>query len=237
MLEQRRSLPVFPFRTFGAILQPLNERHHHRPVEERIFAVHFFAAAPARIARQVGLRTPQHQDLAVVLLGLRDEPRLVAFDRARLTDQFRVPGFAHTRRLRKLSRGDRVAAGSGLALNDSVNAFGTAEVWHAQTGHSGSRTQAIDLLVGGHQRKKIVDALLHGKARITEGISRLLSKDRSEPERDYAESDCERRFHRERLPVEARRDAFPEVLPGGGPRLTRRLFPDRPLQKGARKHS
>ena len=110
-----------------------------------------------------------------------------------------------------------VAAGSGLALDDSVNAFGTAEVWHAETGHAGSRSEAIDLLVGCHQRKKIVDALLHGKARIKEGIRRLLSKDRSESERDYAKSGCERRFHRERLPSRFAGMRFLKFYPAAAP--------------------
>ena len=78
MFQQRGRLPVLRI----VALQALDEGDDHGPVEERVFAIDLFAASPARIARQIGLRPPQHQHLAIVFCGLRDEARLVALDAA-----------------------------------------------------------------------------------------------------------------------------------------------------------
>ena len=87
MFEQRGSLPILPI----VALQAIGESRHHGSVEEWVFAVHFFAAAPSRIARQVGLRSPEHENLTVVLLGLGDESSFIALHTARLANQVGIP--------------------------------------------------------------------------------------------------------------------------------------------------
>ena len=100
MLQQRRSLPILRI----VPLQAVDECDGHRTVEERVFPVHLFAAAPARIALQIGLRSPEHQNLAIVLCGLRNESRLIALDARSLANQLRIhdspmPGVAPTSKI------------------------------------------------------------------------------------------------------------------------------------------
>ncbi len=102
VLEERRGLPVFRV----VALEAFNVSNRHRPIEERVLAVHFFAAAPTRVARQIGLWSPDHQDLAVVLRSLRDETGFVALDGGGLAHQIGVPRLAHPGRLRELRGGD-----------------------------------------------------------------------------------------------------------------------------------
>ena len=54
VLEQRSRLPVLRI----VALQALDKGDGHGAVEERIFAIHLFASAPTRIAREIGLRSP-----------------------------------------------------------------------------------------------------------------------------------------------------------------------------------
>jgi hypothetical protein len=51
-----------------------------------------------------------------------------------------------------------------------VNAFGTADVRNAEPRNTGEGAEAVDLLLYGHERKKIIDALLWGQIRIVERI-------------------------------------------------------------------
>jgi hypothetical protein len=51
-----------------------------------------------------------------------------------------------------------------------VNAFGTADVRNAETWNTGESAEAVDLLLHGHERKKVIDALLCGQIRIVEWI-------------------------------------------------------------------
>ncbi len=159
-------------------LQAVDEGGGHGAVEEGIFAVDFFAAAPAGVAVEIGLGSPEHEDLAVVFRGLGDEARLIAFDAGGLADEVGIPGGAHAGRLRKLRGGDGRAAGAGLALDYAVNAFGAADVGNAEARYRGVGSQAVDLFVDGHEREEIVDALLGGKAGIIEGVARLLGEER-----------------------------------------------------------
>ena len=177
VLQQRRSLPVLRI----VALQALAERDRHRPVEKRVLAINFFAPPPARIARQIRLRPPIHQNLAVVLRRLRDEPRLVSLHAARLLHQRRIPRIAHPRRLRKLRGGDRLPAEARLTLHDPVNSLGAADIRHAQPRHARSRSQHIDLLLRRHQRQQVVDALVLRHIWIVERILRLLREGGDEP--------------------------------------------------------
>src|SRR5450432_3118685 len=123
MLEQCRGLPI----PWVVALKSLDEGDGHGSVEKRIFAIDLFAPAPARVAGEIGLRSPQHQNLTVVLFGLRDKPRFVAFHTTGLPNQIGVPRFTHSRRLRKLRCGNgRAVASAATALNYSVNSFGAS---------------------------------------------------------------------------------------------------------------
>ena len=55
------------------------------------------------------------------------------------------------------------AAGMGLTLNHTVNAIRTADVRHTESRNSGVRAETIDLLLSGHQREEVVDALFSGQ--------------------------------------------------------------------------
>src|SRR5271157_3533060 len=124
MLQQRCRLPVL----WVVALQAFDESHSHGAVEKWIFSVNLFAASPARIARQIGLRSPLHQNLAVVFRGLGDKARLVALHARRLANQLRIPRLAHALWLRKLRRGNRQPLASRLALHYSMDAFRAAHV-------------------------------------------------------------------------------------------------------------
>ncbi len=160
-------MPVFRI----VALQALHEGRRHGAVEERIFAIDLLAAAPARIARQVGLRSPQHEDLPAVFRGLGDITRLVAFHAGGLLHNFRVPGFAHAGWLRKLGSGDRrQIALATAALDNAVNAFGTADITDAEARHAGLCAEDVDFLIDSHQGEDIVDALFGRQIRILERI-------------------------------------------------------------------
>jgi hypothetical protein len=176
MLEQSGGLPVLGM----VALEPFNEGDRHGAAEERILAVDFFAAAPAGIARKIGLRTPEHEKLAVVFCGLGDEAGFIAFDAGGLANHLRVPRLANAGRLGKQRCGNRQACAARLALNDSVNTFGGAVTLDTKPWNGGANTKALDLLPGGHQREEIVDPFLHGQLWIVERIGRLLRKGRRE---------------------------------------------------------
>src|SRR5450755_2622515 len=133
------------------------------------------SAAPTRVAGEIRLGAPEHQDLAIVLCSLRDETRFVAFHATRLTHQVGVPGFAHARGLRELRGGDGCPdkTALGTALNYAVYSFGAAKVRDAQPRHPGAGAKTIDFLFYRHERKKIVDSLFDRQGWILEGIAWL----------------------------------------------------------------
>ena len=94
------------------IARPTSAR---RKIQFRKFC--FLAAAPAWIAVEIRLRSPQHQNLPIVLRRLSNETRLVAFHVRRRLHQFRIPRLAHPRRLRKLGGGDWLPPESGRTLH------------------------------------------------------------------------------------------------------------------------
>ena len=120
VFEERGGLPVFGI----VALEAVDERDGHGSVEEGIFAVDFFAAAPTRIAGKVGLRTPEHENLALVFWRLGDVASFVALDAGGLTNEIWIPCFAHTGGLGKLGGGDGEALAAWLALDYAVNALG-----------------------------------------------------------------------------------------------------------------
>ena len=58
VFEERGGLPVVRV----VSLQAVDEGGDHGAVEERVLAVDLFAAAPAWVAGEVGLRAPEHED-------------------------------------------------------------------------------------------------------------------------------------------------------------------------------
>ena len=205
MLEQCGRLPILRV----VPLQTFDKSDSHGSVEERIFPVDFFAAAPARVARKVGLRSPQHQHLTVILSGLRDESGFIALHASRLANQVRVPRLTHARRLRELRRRNGQALAPGFTLNHSMDAFGAAIVRDAKPRHAGACAKAVDLLVNGHERKQVVDPLFHGQRRIVERIVGLLRKGRGEPGHQKTEQSC-----KTLLDHGGYRAGFPGIAPG-----------------------
>jgi hypothetical protein len=167
--EERGGLPVARV----VALEAVDERGDHGAVEEWVLAVDLFAAAPARVAGEIGLRAPEHEDAAVVLGRLRDVAGFVAFNAGGLLDERGVPGLAEAGRLRELRGGDGVAT-PAAALHDSVNALRAAKAGNAKARHGSVGAEALDLLVERHEREKIVDALLWREGWVVEGIGLLL---------------------------------------------------------------
>src|SRR5215472_14204179 len=123
-------------------------------------AIHLFAAAPARIASEIRLRPPRHQNLAIVFFCLRDKAGFIALDRGGLLHQVWIPGLAHSGRLRKLRGGDGLELAARLTLHHAMNAFRAADVGDAEARDCGARAETVDLFIDGHQREKIRDAVL-----------------------------------------------------------------------------
>ena len=191
VLKQRRRLPVFRV----IALEALSEGNCHGPIQKCVFAIYLFTAAPTWVARKVGLWPPEHEDLAVVLRGLGDEAGLIALDGGGLADEIGVPCLAHPGRLRELCSGDWLARAACFALHHTVNALGAADIGNAEPGDAGARAQAVDLLVRGHEREKIVDAGLRREVRIVEGIRGLLRNGGSERQNGKTEQGYKVVFH------------------------------------------
>ena len=92
-------------------LQSLDERHAKRAAQERVFAVGFLAAAPARVAEDVDVRRPERQPaepfgVAVVFGGVIVELRAAfnADDVCFLMKQRRIPRGRHADGLRENRR-------------------------------------------------------------------------------------------------------------------------------------
>ena len=61
-------------------------------------------------------------------------------------------------------------AAAGVALHHAVDALGAADVGHAEAGNAGEGAEAVDLLLNGHEREEIVDALGGGEIGIVEWV-------------------------------------------------------------------
>jgi len=170
VLEQCCRLPVLRI----VSLQSFDKSNGHRPVEERILPIDLFAAAPARIARQIGLRSPEHQNLAIVLCGLSNESRFIALDARSFENQLGIPRLTHAWRLGELRGCDRFALVLRFALDDPVDAFRVPKAHDAEPRHPGVGAQAADLLVNRHEGEQVVDPPLRGQRRIVEWITGLL---------------------------------------------------------------
>ena len=122
-----------------------------------------------RIAGEIGLRAPQHQQLAVIGGRLRDPARLAALHAARRADEFGIPCRAQTGRLRELRGEQRRAALLALAaLLHAVDALGRAEARHAQPRHARIGAERVDLLVGRHLREQAGDPRIGGQVGVAE---------------------------------------------------------------------
>src|SRR5437764_12730619 len=124
---------------------------------------------PQRGSRARSACGPRASGLAVVLRSLGDETSFVALNSGRLAHDIGVPRFTHTGRLWELRGGNGVVSPAFFALHDAVNTLGAADIGDVEPGDTGMRPEAVDLLVRGRQREKIVDALLCREARIMNG--------------------------------------------------------------------
>ena len=178
VLQQRGSLPVLRV----VPLDAAGERRRHHAVEERVLAVDLLGATPARVPREVGLRAPDHQHGEPGLAALRDVPRFGSLHAAGPADEVRVPARTHAGRLGKLGRRDgRHAPLRHAPLDETVDALGHPEARHAQPRHAGAEApESLQLLVGGHERQQVRDALLGGKVGVPEG-RRLRRRPRRTP--------------------------------------------------------
>ena len=167
VLQQRGRLPVLRV----VPLDAAGEGRRHHAVEERVLAIDLLGAAPAGVPREVGLRAPDHQHGEHGLAALRDVPRFGSLHAAGPADEVRVPGRPHAGRLRKLGRRDgRHAPLRHAPLDEAVNALGGPEARHAQPRHARAEApESLQLLVGGHERQQVREALVGGKVGVPEG--------------------------------------------------------------------
>ena len=86
-------------------------------------------------------------------------------------DEVRVPGRPHARRLGELGRRDgRHVPLRHAPLDEAVDALGGAEARHAQPRHARAEApESLQLLVGGHERQQVREALLGGEVGVPEG--------------------------------------------------------------------
>ena len=121
VLQQRRRLPVARV----VALQAAREGGRERADVEGVLAVHLLGAAPARVAREVGVGRAHDDPGAVVLRALEEVARLLRLLRRHAPDELGIPGGAEAVGLGELRRRRRVAAApvARPALRDAVVAL------------------------------------------------------------------------------------------------------------------
>src|SRR6185437_2350643 len=99
---------------------------HQGAIEERVFAVAFFGASPARVAAKVCIRGAD--DEAAFSERLVGPARFISFDRRRLPDKRCVPGLRHSIRLREDRSRDRCfsSPAAGNAESEAMQPFAVA---------------------------------------------------------------------------------------------------------------
>ena len=180
-------------------LHALHGLDAHHGVQVRVLARRLLAAAPAGIAEDVDIRTPERQavvpDVAVrlghaqlvVVGGVPDGAGLIGDGRVDLQLLGRVEGGAQRDHLRE--HGHVVIADAVAGLIPPV-VGGNVQPVH---GHGTVHHQA-DLLLRREQGEEVVRALLHGEIRILEGIVVVLAPDGEQ--RDGCCAKQSFRFHR-----------------------------------------
>ena len=94
-----------------------------------------------------------------------------------LPNEIRIPGLAHSGRLRKLRRWNwRQLQLAAAALNYTMNAFGAAVAGDSESRDTRLHTKTVDLFVDRHQREDVVDPLLRRQLRIKKRIFVLLAE-------------------------------------------------------------
>src|SRR5690348_11890785 len=85
-------------------------------------------------------------------------------------DERRVPCCSHAGRLRELCCGDGGASPLRAGVRDeTVDALGASEAGNAEARHA-APSEAVNLLVNGHEREDVVDAFFGSEVWILEGI-------------------------------------------------------------------
>src|SRR6185437_4821221 len=173
-------------------LQAFGESNRHGPYQVRILSIGFFSAAPAGVAREIGVWTADDESTPIV--ALENVTRLASFLGSYFFEQRRIPRFAESGRLWKLRSGNRGNSGirtvcaawrllapvRGTSHGQAVQPFklriGTIGAGHsARAMNTEARNierlaEEIDLFLRRHQREHIVDALLDGELGILEWV-------------------------------------------------------------------
>src|ERR1700727_3129544 len=127
-------------------LQAADECDGHRSGKIRIFSVRFFAAPPARIARQVRVGSADDDALPAMLfssgicgaqiLALKNIAGFIAFDGRGLLQQIGIPGFTESYGLRKLRGRQRLEAAPlpppRAAVGNTVQTFDVSRAANSQ---------------------------------------------------------------------------------------------------------
>ena len=182
MLHEGGSSPVLRI----AALDAFHFRRHEFSHQVGILAKALFRAAPAGITGKVGIRSPENEGLAGIVLGI--EASLVGHDVPDDEGHFAVPGFADAVSLRERSAvcvlGRRPAGPGAAAKLAGVTQVGEVGITAAHDAVDGLRGAGIgnakarntlsydgaDLLLDGHEGDGVVKPFLFGKLRILEGI-------------------------------------------------------------------
>src|ERR1019366_8531740 len=168
---------------------PFNEVDRQAPRQERIFAIGFHAAAPARVAHQVDVRRPEREALVDAPLAAPEElvvlgAGLVGDRRGHAEDEAGIPGRGQPDGLRE----HRGAAGARHPVQALVPPVvgGNAEPL------DGRRIvhRLRDLLRDGHAREQVVHALLQRRIGVQVKRGRLapgkVSREQGSPKKSHA---------------------------------------------------
>ena len=141
---------------------------------ERVLAVDLLRAAPARVAREVGVRRAHDEARPGVARALEEVAGFLRLLRGDAADEVRVPGRAEPVRLGELRGRGRVAASPvrRAALGDAVVALDVRRALDAEARHRRPPGHAGDLLLERQAPDEVGDALLGRPVRILEGEER-----------------------------------------------------------------
>ncbi len=158
MLHQRGAAPVVRIVTLDAV----DFGRHHFPHQIGVLAETLLRAAPARVAGQVGIGSPEHQAFVRGIPGI--ETCLERHNLAYGAGHIPIPGFADAVGLGEsgavlillfgpadaFSASPKSRVIGCAAADDAVDGFGCAGVGDAQAGHALADDRG-DLFIDGHQ--------------------------------------------------------------------------------------
>ena len=170
VLQERGRLPV----AWVVALQTPSERDGQRASVEGVLAVDLLGAAPARVAREVGVRRAYDQAGPLVLPALVEIARLLGLLGRDPPDELGIPRRAEAVGLRELRRRGGIAAApvARPALRDTVVALDVRRADDAEPWHRRAHCESVDLLGQGHAPDQVADPFLDRQVGVLEGILR-----------------------------------------------------------------